>query len=266
MSRPVLGDEPAGSRPLPKAANGAVHNADRLGDLRRRYWELSGAALLRPLIQHEFCGRLAVVSSFGAESAVLLALVAEIDRNVPVLFLDTGKLFGETLRYRDRLVAALGLTAVRTFGPRAEELAASDAHGVLWFTDPDRCCTLRKVIPLARALQGFEAWVSGRKRYQGAARAALQVFEADYAGRIKINPLAGWSHDQIEEVFLARNLPRHPLVADGYLSIGCTTCTDRVQSSEDPRTGRWRGRVKTECGIHLSLQSPFAPQTGRGRA
>jgi phosphoadenosine phosphosulfate reductase len=187
-----------------------------------------------------FCGRLAVVSSFGTESAALLALVAEIDRGVPVLFLDTGRLFAETLRYRRRLVAALGLTDVRTFRPQPQELAASDAEGVLWLTNPDRCCAVRKVLPLAQALHGFAAWVSGRKRYQGAVRATLPIFEADDAGRIKINPLADWSHARIEEVFVARNLPRHPLVDDGYLSIGCAPCSDRAHSGEDPRTGRWR--------------------------
>jgi phosphoadenosine phosphosulfate reductase len=259
MSWPVLGDDEAGSKPRARATNEVVHCECRLADLRRRYSGLSGAALLRPLIEHEFCGQLAVVSSFGAESAVLLALVAEIDRHVPVLFLDTGKLFGETLHYRDTLIAALGLTDVRTLCPEVQELAASDAQGVLWLTDPDRCCALRKVVPLARALEGFEAWVTGRKRYQGAARAALPAFEADDAGRVKINPLAGWSRDQIAEAFVKRNLPRHPLEADGYLSIGCITCTDRVQSGEDPRAGRWRGGVKTECGIHLSLQPRLSP-------
>jgi phosphoadenosine phosphosulfate reductase len=214
---------------------------------------------LRPLIRHELPGRLAVVSSFGAESAALLALVAEIDRHVPVLCLDTGRLFGETLRYRDSLATALGLADVRTVHPPAQALAESDAQGLLWHVNPDRCCTLRKVTPLATALQGFDAWVSGRKRYQGAARAELPVFEADDTGRIKINPFAGWSRDQIEEVFIEQNLPRHPLVADGYLSIGCMTCTDRARSGEDPRAGRWRGRRKTECGIHLSLQPHSAP-------
>jgi phosphoadenosine phosphosulfate reductase len=230
-----------------------------LNDLRHRYSGLSGAALLRPMIRHEFPGRLAVVSSFGAESAALLALVAELDRHVPVLFLDTGRLFGETLRYRDSLAAALGLTDVRTFHPPARELAESDAQGLLWHSDPDRCCMLRKVTPLATALQGFDAWVSGRKRYQGAARGEIPVFEVDDTGRVKINPLAGWSQDQIEEVFIEQHLPRHPLVADGYPSIGCISCTDRVQSGEEPRIGRWRGRRKTECGIHLSLQLRGAP-------
>jgi phosphoadenosine phosphosulfate reductase len=230
----------------------------RLEELRRRYSGVTAEMLLRALIEREFCGRLAVVSSFGAESAVLLALIAEIDRGVPILFLDTGKLFGETLRYRDRLIATLGLRDVRTLHPRSEDLAAADADGMLWLDDPDRCCALRKVVPLANALCGFDAWISGRKRYQAAARAALPLFEMDDAGRIKINPLAGWSHAQIEAEFAARDMPRHPLVGKGYLSIGCVTCTDRVSPGENPRAGRWRGRVKTECGIHSNLLSRLA--------
>lgn len=240
------------------AAEAAEGIASRVSGLRDRYAGLAGKALLVPLVEREFQGRLAVVSSFGAESAALLALVAEIDRRVPILFLDTGKLFGETLRYRDRLIDILRLTDVRTLHPTAEQLATDDADNMLWSNDPDRCCELRKVVPLASALIGFAAWVSGRKRYQGAARATLPVFEADGCGRIKINPFAGWSPAQIEDVFATRNLPRHPLVADGYLSIGCTTCTERVRPGEDPRAGRWRGHVKTECGIHSKLLSRLA--------
>ena len=238
MSLRVLDDHKAGpdQERFTTAADHVVDAAfSRLDELRRQYSGATAEVLLRALIQHEFCGRLAVVSSFGAESAVLLALIAEIDRGVPILFLDTGKLFGETLRYRDKLIAALGLTDVRTLHPRSEDLAAGDADGMLWLDDPDRCCALRKVVRLASALNGFDAWVSGRKRYQGSARAALAVFEVDNAGRIKINPLAGWSRARIEVVFAARNLPRHPLVEEGYLSVGCMTCTDRVRPGEDPR-------------------------------
>ena len=147
---------------------------------------------------------------------------------------------------------------MRTLHPRSEDLAAGDADSMLWLDDPDRCGALRKIVPLARALNGFDAWISGRKRYQGAARAPFPVFEADDAGRIKINPLAGWSRARIEAVFAIRGLPWHPLVAEEYLSIGCATCTDRVRLGEDPRAGRWRGRVKTECGIHSKLLSRLA--------
>jgi phosphoadenosine phosphosulfate reductase len=254
MSVRVWDDREPGWDKMPgsaAAAEAAGETVFRLDELRRRYSDLTAPAVLQALIRHEFCGRLAVVSSFGAESAVLLALVAAIDRSVPIVFLDTGKLFGETLRYRDRLVALLGLSDVRTIEPRSEDLAAVDAEEMLWRSDPDRCCALRKVAPLAKALDGFAAWVSGRKRYQGSTRARLAMFEADGAGRIKINPLAGWSRADIEAFLVAGDLPQHPLVAEGYLSIGCMTCTDRVTPGEDPRAGRWRGRAKTECGIHL---------------
>jgi len=226
--------------------------AERIRKLTTRYAGLDGTPLLRPLIEREFCGGLVVVSSFGTESAVILAMVAEIDRKTPVLFLDTGKLFGETLRYRDRLVARLGLCDVRTIAPDVSQLSAVDPEGVLWLSDPDACCGVRKVKPLNDALCGFDAWVSGRKRYHGARRAALPIFEADGRGRFKINPVAGWSRTRVREEFIRRNLPRHPLEAAGYLSVGCITCTDRVRPDEDPRAGRWRGLDKTECGIHLA--------------
>jgi phosphoadenosine phosphosulfate reductase len=222
----------------------------RAAELTAQYAERDGVVLLRPLVEREFRDRLAVVSSFGAESAVILAQIAEIDRDTPILFLDTGKLFSETLRYRDRLVAHLGLRDVRTISPEPSRLAASDPKSMLWLSDPDACCALRKVEPLESALAGFDAWISGRKRYHGGARAALPLFEPDGCGRIKINPLAGWPRSRIEAEFALRGLPRHPLEAQGYLSIGCITCTDRVRTGEDLRAGRWRDLAKTECGIH----------------
>ncbi|HXC29991.1 MAG TPA: phosphoadenylyl-sulfate reductase [Stellaceae bacterium] len=240
-------DEP---EPLPFDTPTSPSSGDRLEELTGRYRGLDGAALLQPLVEREFPGRLAVVSSFGAESAVILAQIAEIDRDTPVLFLDTGKLFGETLQYRDRLVALLGLRDVRTLVPDSRQLATADPHGMLWLADPDACCALRKVEPLEAALAGFDAWVSGRKRYHGGARTALPLFETDNRGLIKINPLAGWSKGRIEAEFAIRNLPHHPLEAQGYLSIGCITCTDRVRPGEDMRAGRWRDLSKTECGIH----------------
>jgi phosphoadenosine phosphosulfate reductase len=218
--------------------------------LAARYAGLDGPELLRALITREFFGRLAVVSSFGAESAAILAMVAEADRNTPVLLLDTGKLFGETLRYRDRLIDQLGLADVRTITPDRVRLSAADPDGMLWLADPDACCGLRKVEPLGRALADFDAWVSGRKRYQDIERAVLPMFETNADGRVKINPLAGWSRARVVGELLRRDLPRHPLEAEGYLSIGCYTCTDRVRPGEDLRAGRWRGLDKTECGIH----------------
>jgi len=183
-------------------------------------------------------------------AAVLLQTAAEIDRHLPVIFLDTGKLFGETLRYRDQLVKRFGLTDLRVIRPLEAEVEAADPQGVLWDSDPNGCCGVRKVEPLRRALAGFDAWISGRKRFHGALRTFLPVIELSGA-KIKINPLARWSKLRIEEEFARHGLPRHPLEADGFLSIGCLPCTGRVAPGADHRAGRWAGREKTECGIHL---------------
>ncbi len=217
--------------------------------LAERYGALAGEALLAPLIERELAGRVALLSSFGAESALLLDMVAGIDRATPVLFIDTGKLFGETLRYRDALVERLGLTDIRSLAPDPAELARRDPDGILWHRDPDACCRLRKVEPLARALHGFAGLISGRKRHHGGARAALPAIEL-VDGVIRINPLWNYTPERVAQAFAERNLPPHPLEADGFRSIGCMPCTDRVAADEAPRAGRWRGRDKTECGIH----------------
>lgn len=218
--------------------------------------------MLAAVLNEGLAGRLAVVSSFGAESAVLLHLVASIDPSVPILFLDTGKHFPETLAYRDELVARLGLTNLVNLTPDAEVLARRDESGLRWSYDPDGCCEIRKVEPLARALAGFDATLTGRKGFQSASRAGLPRFEidsSDAAGRLKINPLADWSSDQIAAYFAASGLPQHPLVAQGYPSIGCSPCTSKVAPGEDARSGRWRGWDKTECGIHSEAAATDLP-------
>jgi len=210
---------------------------------------LEGYALLRHALLSAFHGRIAVVSSFGAESALLLAWMADLDRATPVLFLDTGKHFAETLAYRDTLVAALGLTDVRSVSPSPAQTEMVDPNGLLHTIDPDTCCDLRKTRPLDEALRPFKAWVTGRKRYQSPTRAQLPFLELE-AGRIKINPMAEKSAAEIEAELTARGLPHHPLAGRGYSSIGCAVCTTAVAPGEDPRAGRWRGQAKTECGIH----------------
>lgn len=194
-------------------------------------------------------GRLAVVSSFGAETAALLRLVADVDRSTPVLFLDTGWLFPETLAYRDALASLFGLTDIRVYTPSICALSERDPGQDLWSTDPDACCHIRKVVPLAEALRPFDAWINGRKRYHGHERQRLPFVESD-GTRLKFNPLAHSSRQDIERIFAAHALPRHPLEAHGFASIGCMPCTSRTLPGEDPRAGRWRGRGKTECGIH----------------
>ena len=192
---------------------------------------------------------LALVSSFGTESAALLKVMAEVDPAIPVIFLDTGWLFEETLAYRDTLTAALGLRDVRSVKPLEETLNREDPERELWFSDPDACCRIRKVEPLARALKPFNAWINGRKRFQGGLRAAIPVVEQD-GERLKFNPFANVSREQIDAIYARANLPPHPLLKSGYLSVGCMPCTSRTSPDEDVRAGRWRGRAKTECGIH----------------
>jgi phosphoadenosine phosphosulfate reductase len=235
----------------------------RAARLLSRYGRLQGADLLRPLLRDEFPGRAAMTSSFGAEAAVLLHMVAEIAPATPVLFLDTGKLFDETLAYRDALIDRLGLSDVRTLTPAAYELNALDPKGDLHATAPDQCCFVRKVAPLDRGIAGFDAWITGRKAYQSAGRSGLKPIEAA-EGRIKINPLLGWRPADIDAYMARHGLPAHPLLADGFLSIGCAPCTDRACAGEDPRAGRWRGRGKTECGIHLPGRTAATLSGGEG--
>lgn len=218
------------------------------------YGALPTPDLLATAIRRLFPGRIALVSSFGTEAAVLLHLLAAVDRSTPVLFVDTDKLFGETLRYRDRLIDRLGLTDVRTLTPDPARVAELDPGGILWARDPDLCCHVRKVEPLAAGLDGFGAWISGRKRFQSATRARIEIFERD-GERIKVNPLARWMPRDLAAYAAAHDLPPHPLVAQGYPSVGCMPCTDRVAPGEDGRAGRWRGSEKIECGIHLGLEA-----------
>jgi phosphoadenosine phosphosulfate reductase len=198
-----------------------------------------------------FGDKLAMVSSFGAESAVLLHMISRIKPDTPVLFLDTGMLFGQTLDYRKTLAAQLGLTDVRDLRPHYQDLATTDPEAKLWQTDTDACCNIRKVIPLDRALADFDAWITGRKRFHGGDRLSLPVVEpAD--GQVKFNPLANWGKTELDAYVAQYDLPAHPLVAQGFPSIGCWPCTKPVEEGEDVRAGRWAGQDKTECGIHVA--------------
>jgi phosphoadenosine phosphosulfate reductase len=233
----------------------SAHDVKLFGDavaasrLETRFAQLPAATLLRLAIKDLYPGRIALVSSFGADSVVLLHMVAEIDKATPIVFVDTGQHFPETLAYRDSLVDKLGLTNIVVAEPDQATLANEDPEKFLFASDPDRCCEIRKVAPLAVALDAYDAWITGRKGFQTADRARLPLFEAEGA-RVKVNPLVSWSAGDLLGYLKAHDLPPHPLVAKGFPSIGCLPCTSRVMPGEDPRTGRWRGKSKQECGIH----------------
>lgn len=228
--------------------------ADAASRLDRELVQASPSEIIEAALRAVGREQLAVVSSFGTESAALLKVVADVDPAIPVVFLDTGWLFAETLAYRDTLIATLGLRDVRSIKPLADDLARHDPDNELWFSDPDACCRIRKVEPLKRALSPFKAWINGRKRFQGGARAIIPVVEDDGA-RLKFNPLANVSPEDIAAIYALAKLPAHPLAASGFRSVGCMPCTSHATTDEDSRAGRWRGRSKTECGIHTMKTS-----------
>ncbi|MCK0099681.1 phosphoadenylyl-sulfate reductase [Qipengyuania sp. S6317L1] len=233
------------------------HEALRLNNMFRGS---STHEMLKAVFEGSLAGDVATVSSFGAESVVLLHLLAEVNPDVPVLFLDTGKHFAETIAYRDEVVERLGLTNLQILNPDEAEVIAKDESGLRWSYDPDGCCEIRKVKPLEEALDRFDASFTGRKAFQSSTRANLPRFEidtSDAAGRLKINPLIDWSAEDIAAYMEEHDLPRHPLVARGFPSIGCEPCTHKVAPGEDPRSGRWKGWDKTECGIHKPGEEPF---------
>ena len=225
--------------------------AEEAAALDARLGGLSPQEIIAYAARERFSGELAAVSSFGADSAVLLHMIAEVDPSLPVMFLDTGKHFGEILDYRDALAADLGLTGLRIVHPEAAALERDDPDGKLHLSDTDACCAIRKVEPMARAVEPFRAWLTGRKRFQADTRNAMPVFET-VGVRTRINPLARWTTADLADYMRRHDLRENPLVAYGYLSIGCFPCTQPVKPGEDARAGRWAGQAKTECGIHLT--------------
>lgn len=225
--------------------------AARAARLNARYRNHAAVQVLRHALADPDLGRVALVSSFGAESVVLLHMLSVAAPDTPVLFIDTAMLFPETLDYQRQIAAALPLTDIRVIRADAAALAAADPDGGLHRRDPDACCNVRKVVPLETALSGFDAWITGRKRFQGGERKELDFFEPEPPLRLRVNPLAHWRPQDVIDYMDENALPRHPLVARGFPSIGCAPCTSAVKPGEDPRAGRWRGAEKTECGIHF---------------
>lgn len=224
---------------------------ERVEQLNARYAHHGATAVLERALGDPQVGRIGLVSSFGAESVVLLHMISVMDRNTPVLFIDTEMLFAETLEYQMELSERLRLTNVQVIRASEADIAKIDPDGTLNQRDTDACCSLRKTEPLQKALGGFDAWITGRKRFQAGSRVTLDFFENEEDRRIKVNPLAYWAPEDLRAYMDNNRLPRHPLVAKGYPSIGCAPCTSPVAEGEDPRSGRWRGQEKVECGIHF---------------
>jgi len=234
----------------------------RVADLNTRFDGHGALSVLSHALSDPLVGRVALVSSFGAESVVLLHLLSIIEPATPVLFIDTELLFQETLDYQNDLAEKFALSDVRRLKAPRETLFQRDPENMLNHFDPDACCALRKIEPLARGLAEFDAWITGRKRYQGGVRQQIALFEADDSDRLKVNPLAAWSRDDVQTYIAANDLPRHPLVGRGYPSIGCAPCTTAVNMGEDVRAGRWRNTDKIECGIHLNATGTLERTAG----
>lgn len=237
------------SAALLKETYGSVD--DRVARLNARYKNHSATSVLELALRDSELGHIALVSSFGAESIVLLHMLSVMKPDTPVVFIDTQMLFPETIDYQLELIDKLDLRDVRRIRPEPTLVAQIDPDGTLNQRDTDACCDLRKTVPLQKAMAGFDAWITGRKRFQAGSRSTLNFFENELDTRIKINPLAHWAPEDVKEYMVNNRLPRHPLVAKGYPSIGCAPCTSPVKEGEDPRAGRWRGQEKIECGIHF---------------
>lgn len=223
-----------------------------IAQLNKRFKHHSATDVLTAVLRDRLIGNVVLVSSFGAESVALIHLSAMVSKDIPIVMIDTNYLFTETLVYQQEIIERLGLKNLRIISAQQDVLDAQDPYGALKFTNPDRCCHLRKTAPLQQVLKGYDGWITGRKRFQNQTRATLDFFEYDEAvGHVKINPLAHWTPQDVQTYLEENRLPKHPLVAQGYPSIGCAPCTSKVQNGEDPRSGRWRHFEKTECGLHV---------------
>lgn len=221
---------------------------DKARELNAAFAGLTAQQMLSRLLHGGVAGRVAVISSFGAEAACLLSLVASKDPSTPVVFLDTRKHFDETLDYVDDLMDQLGLTTLVRTRPSPARLAVEDPDGRLHATDTDRCCYLRKTLPMIGVLRNYDCVLTGRKRFQTAERSTMNIVEVQETW-LRVNPLHDWTREQILEYLDTRGILQHPLVSQGYASIGCEPCTE---PSSDARAGRWPGSSKTECGIHVT--------------
>jgi phosphoadenosine phosphosulfate reductase len=220
-------------------------------NIARAFEEATPQAILAWAVD-VFRGRLALACSFGGPSGlVLLDMAMEIDKSIPVYYLDTGLLFPETYEHIGVIAQRYGITPRAVHPAQTLEEQAQEYGPALWERDPDRCCNLRKVQPQRAFLKNFDAWISGVRRDQSTTRRALDIVGWDRKfDLVKINPLAGWTEEMVWTYIRVHDIPYNTLHDRGYPSIGCVTCTQAVNPGEDARAGRWRGFAKTECGLH----------------
>lgn len=226
---------------------------EALAPVQRRLADSSPREVIRWGLD-TFGDGLVMATGFGPSGIVLAHLLSKLRPEATVFYLDTDLLFPETLTLRDQLAERLGLTFTRVHSGVSLESQARHHGPELWADDPDRCCFLRKVLPLRRFLADKRAWITGLRRDQSAVRAQIETVEWDAAHRlVKLNPLAAWTADDVWSYIQMHDLPYNTLHDRGYPSIGCMPCTHPVARGEDERAGRWRGLNKTECGIHSQL-------------
>jgi phosphoadenosine phosphosulfate reductase len=206
-----------------------------------------------------FAGRIVLTCSWQMQSSVLVDMLDRIGAEVRIVELDTGLLFPETYATRDRLIARYGLEVERVDPEQTVAEQERSEGPELWRREPDRCCGLRKVAPLARALAGMDAWITGIRRAQSPTRAGARMLEADPRGVVKVQPLAGWTDEDVKGYLYAHDVPYNPLHDRGFPSIGCTHCTRAIRPGEDSRAGRWADAEKTECGLHSPAQASSVP-------
>lgn len=212
------------------------------------------AEILRAAVR-EYGPDVAMSSSFQTQSVPLLHMVSRVASDMPVIFLDTGYHFPETLEFRDRVVDAFDLN-LRVMSSAMSREDFVRRHGDdLYRRDPDLCCFINKVEPMERATEGLEAWISGIRRDQTEARSSIDVVEENADGLVRVHPMASWTAEDVAAYREEHDLPEHPLQAEGYVSVGCAPCTDPVRGEEPGgRAGRWSGSGKTECGLHTDLR------------
>lgn len=210
----------------------------------------------------QFTGRIGISTAFGAEGCLLIDLAVKVDPKVPVFYIDTGFAFAETTALKAKIEQKYGI-AIQVFEPVQSVAEQAATHGEkLHDRDPDRCCALRKVEPLQRALGGLDSWISARRRDMASTRVNIPVLElvlqADGRQLVKVNPLAAWNRTDVWKYILANEVPYNPLYDEGFASIGCWPCTRAIKPGEDERAGRWAGKGKTECGIHTFMEEKKA--------